>query len=706
MTATGFIAAGPWDESSLRDIRPDSIDRQIGHYLDRDDMVTTTLSTFSSTTAHCARCHDHKFDPVSQEEYYQLQAVFAGVDKANRTFEPDPEVGRRRRALTSRLKSLDEEIAAASSTLFEASLLAEVAAWEASLEERRVRWRVLEPMELRSSAATPLELLPDHSILASGTRPDKDIYTITAEAPLDRITGLRLEVLPHESLPKNGPGRQDNGNFHLHELHLETIAADGEAKPIALQTPLADFNQQGWVVAYSIDRKKETGWAIFPEVGKAHTATYGLVRPLETAGARLRWTLEQTFGGGHIIGRCRISVTDSPPPFVPRLRGEIEDILATPPEKRDRHATATLVGDYLRRDLEEQLAQLSPPRKVYCGTNRFEPDGTFKPTAVPRPVRVLERGNIDKPGKVVGPGVPALMTGLPLRFVLEDPQEEGARRLALARWLRHPKNVLTWRSIANRLWHHHFGRGIVETPNDFGRMGSTPTHPELLDWLAQELLRRQGSLKEMHLRFVTTAAYRQSSRYDSSSAALDAGNRFLWRMSRRRLDAESVRDALLRISGSLDPTMGGPSVKQFVQSAGVHVTPVVDYVGFSPDDRANYRRSVYRFIFRTLPDPFMEALDCPDASQAAPRRNASITAIQALSMLNDKFVVRQSQHLAERLAAENSDLSSQVQAVFRLLFGRRPDRAELEVVSTYAGRHGLANACRFLVNTNEFMFVD
>ena len=236
-------------------------------------------------------------------------------------------------------------------------------------------------------------------------------------------------------------------------------------------------------------------------------------------------------------------------------------------------------------------------------------------------------------------------------------------------------------------------------------MGSAPTHPELLDWLAVTL-REGGSLKHLHRLLVTSAAYRQSSRHNPKFAAADADNRYLWRMNRRRLDAESIHDAVLVISGMLDSRMGGPSVRQFIQKPGVHVTPVVDYLNFNADDPANYRRSVYRFVFRTLPDPFMEAMDCPDGSQLTPVRSASVTALQALSMLNDKFVVRQSQHIAERVAPLAVSGEKQVVEAYRLILGRAPTAKEVKAVGAYAAKYGLANACRVLLNSNEFVFVD
>jgi hypothetical protein len=293
---------------------------------------------------------------------------------------------------------------------------------------------------------------------------------------------------------------------------------------------------------------------------------------------------------------------------------------------------------------------------------------------------------------------------LEARFRLDHAEDEGQRRAALARWVSDPKNPLTWRSVVNRLWHHHFGRGLVATPSDFGQMGAPPTHPELLDWLTAYLLENGGSLKKLHRLIVTSAAYRQSSRHHAEYAKIDGDNLLLWRMNRTRLDAESVRDAVLAVSGKLDATMGGPSVKHFLESPGIHRTPKVDYVGFDPDAPGGHRRSVYRFVFRTLPDPLMDVLDCPDASQFTAARASSVTVLQALAMLNDHFMVRMSEHFAKRVASAGP-VEEQVRQAYRLALGREPTARERSLLAGYASRHGMANACRVLLNCNEFLFV-
>jgi hypothetical protein len=356
--------------------------------------------------------------------------------------------------------------------------------------------------------------------------------------------------------------------------------------------------------------------------------------------------------------------------------------------------------------MDRRLAALPPVQVVYCATPDFKPDGSFKPAGKPRAVHILKRGDIHKPGAVATPGALACVPGLEARFRLTNSDDERSRRIALARWLTDPKNVLTWRSIVNRVWHYHFGKGLVDTPNDFGRMGSLPSHPELLDWLALSFQEQNGSLKWLHRLIVTSAVYRQSSRHQPRFAAIDGDNRYLWRMNRTRLDAEEIRDAVLAAAGKLDRTMGGPSVQQFNMKPGVHVTPVVDYAGFDVDRPENYRRGVYRFIFRTLPDPLMEALDCPDSSQLTPARTVSVTPLQALAMLNDKFMVRMSEHLATRASRASADPADQTRAVYRFALGREPTKKESALLTDYARRHGLANACRVILNSNEFMFVN
>jgi hypothetical protein len=484
--ALGFIAAGPWDESSLRGINEDSLDRVAGHYLDRDDMVTTVIATTQSLTVHCARCHDHKFDPIGQTDYYGLQAVFAGVDRADRVYEPDPAVGKRR-------------------------------------AELRVK---------------------------------------------------------------------------LAEAVVATLAVPADARAAA---PLFE--------------------------------------------------------------------------------------LGTLP---------------VREKAAAEVKSLPPPAFVYAGTHDFKPEGNFKPSKKPRPVNVLKRGDVRRPGPVAHAAALTCLPAVSGKLDVPDVAPESQRRAALAIWLTRDDNPLTWRSIVNRAWQSHFGHGIVDTPNDFGKMGSEPSHPELLDWLAADFRDSGGSLKRLHRLIVTSATCRAASGFTTS----DPDNRVLAHMPRGRLDAEQVRDAILQVSGRLDLRMGGPSDQQF-KSTPVEGRPaVVDYPAFAWDRPEGHRRSIYRFSYRTLADPFVECLDGADAAQLTPVRNVSITGPQALALLNNDFVLTHSKALAALVEAEATRPRRQVELACERVWGRPPTSAECKEFVTFVRQYGLANLCRVLFNSNEFLFVD
>jgi hypothetical protein len=353
------------------------------------------------------------------------------------------------------------------------------------------------------------------------------------------------------------------------------------------------------------------------------------------------------------------------------------------PEARARVEEIDAIG--------RELAALPQPSRVYAAAGDFVPNGHFAPPKGPRPVQVLARGDVKKPLRPARPGGVAAVPSGAFGAVGAG---EGERRAALARWLTDPSNILLRRSIVNRVWALHFGRGIVDTPNDFGRMGGEPSHPELLDALVGWFVANGESIKALHRLILTSETWKQSSKPDPERAKVDADNRLLWRANPFRLDVESFRDALLSVSGRLDPTMGGPGDRAF-RFKDDH-SPVYDYAGADPE--ASRRRGVYRFAVRSVPDPFYEALDGADPSILTPRRNVTLTALQALAAWNDAFVLRQCEHLAARAGS--------VAEAARLAWGRdlRPDEASR--FEAYAARHGLAAACRVLVNANEFVFVE
>ena len=424
-------------------------------------------------------------------------------------------------------------------------------------------------------------------------------------------------------------------------------------------------------------------------------------------GETMEIELRQLHGGSHLIGRPRLSVTNAAKPaLIEILPPDVGQALAIEPAKRTNEQIKVLTLYFSREANAKEVAALGERPKVYAVASDFSALGNFKPARKPREVHVLQRGSIHSPGEKAVPGALGSVDALKSRFAITSPDDEGQRRAALANWLADERNVLTWRSIVNRVWHYHFGRGLVGTPNDFGRMGDRPSHPELLDWLAFEFRGGGGSLKWLHRTIMTSSVYQQNSAHNEEYTRRDADNRWLWRVNRTRLDAESYRDSLLQLAGNADLKMGGPSARHFNMSKGVHVTPNLDYVGFDPDSPANFRRSVYRFVFRTVPDPLMQLMDCPDASQHAPKRDSSVTALQALAMLNNRFLVRQSERLAKRLRHESSSLSTQVRELFELAYHREPEPEEGRLVLALAREHGLANACRVILNSSEFVFLN
>jgi hypothetical protein len=361
--------------------------------------------------------------------------------------------------------------------------------------------------------------------------------------------------------------------------------------------------------------------------------------------------------------------------------------------------------------VNEKLAAMPNPRVAFIGAIHYG-SGAFRGTGPdggkPRRIHLLRRGDVRQTGELVSPGALSAIKELPARFVLSNEHPEGWRRRELALWLTEARNPLTWRSVVNRVWQYHFGRGLVETPNDFGRMGALPSHPDLLDWLAVEFREGGQSFKALHRLILTSSTYRQSSSVlDESRKASekDSDNRYLWRMNRRRLEAESIRDTILFVSGSLDARMFGPGFQDFVIEKPEH-SPHYQYHLHDPNDPKSHRRSIYRFIVRSQPQPLMTTLDCADPSMLVDRRNESLTALQALALLNSGLTVAMSHRFADDPDLKAQPVEGQIQRAFSRALSRPPNDSELATLTAYARRHGLANACRLLFNMNEFTFVD
>jgi hypothetical protein len=717
--ALGFIAAGPWDDTLMVTVRADTEDHRSAQNLDRDSMVSTVFGTFQSLTIHCARCHDHKFDPVSQREYYTLQAVFSGVDRADRPFDADPDTHARRRELLKRKNEIAARSPALLATLETPEVVQKVAASRETVAQREIAWMPFEVLSVVSTGAATLTKQSDGSWFASGTRPVRDNYIVTASWKPGTMRAMRLEALPDDRLPHRGPGRYDNGHFHLTEFRAFAAppGSSESAQPVVFARATADVNEgPAMSAAQAIDGKDDTHWGIHPHYGERHEAVFELKEAADVAeGAVFTILLEhQGAAPGHGLGRFRLSASGEanttalalpPAEFAALLK--VSDAAMTGAQRQE------LALAVLAEENERALATLPPPQMVYAVTNDFPADGpNFTPSPQPRPIHVLARGELGRPGELVGPGTLACVPGMSAELTIADAGVESRRRAALALWLTDPRNVLTWRSIVNRVWAWHFGRGLCDTPNDFGKMGGAPSHPELLDWLAVWFRdEAKGSLKALHRLLLTSAVWQQKVVNNPDAAAHDPDNRLLWRMNRRRLTGEEVRDTALQLSGKLDLTMGGPPAVQFISRGDATFKPggnppFLDYANFDPDAPESRRLAVYRFLFRTVPDPFMDALDCPDGSSATPVRNVSTTAVQAFAMLNDAFLIRQCEHMAARLSTTAATPESQVDAAFQLLLHRAAGEQEKVKFAAYIRQHGLANACQLLLNSNEFLYLD
>jgi mono/diheme cytochrome c family protein len=699
--ALGYLGAGTYDHSAAA-TAPRSFEN-----LDRDDMVTQVMSSLASTTANCARCHAHKFDPVSQEDYYALQAVFAGIGKGEIDWDSDSLVA----AARKRWRRVAREALSAPETLLDdPENPAIVAAWESASQTRAV-WTTLPLATFTSAFGTELARLDDGSILSGGTPPEKEVITVTLRGPHAPITALRLDLLTDDSLPMKGPGRAHNGNLHLSEFDARVFRAGGAPAAVNIARSSADFNQESWTIEHALDGNPATAWGIHPEEGKPHHAVFVLAAPLVLGpDDTLAISLRQIHGGAHVIGRFRLSATSGDPDAAIALPAAAEEALAIPAATRTRAQQASIAAAILTPLAQAELTKLPPPNKLYAAaTTAVNERGTIVFPA-PREIHVLKRGDLDQPRGLVGPGALSAIVGLPSRFEFPPGTPESARRAALADWFVDEHNPLTWRSIANRVWQWHFGRGLCDTPGDFGRMGGLPSHPELLDWLAAEI-RRTGSLKAIHRLICTSLAYRRASLCPPELFRADPDNRLLARMSPHRLDAESFYDGVLLASGRLDDTRGGPAVAHFSQRPGAQLTPILDYDAFDWDSPGATRRSIYRVVWRGIPDPLFDALDFPDLGLLSPTRGFSASPLQALVLANNRFVLHHARHLARRAESAAPDpaadpLQAKIGRMVQWTWQREPTSEETAELAALASRHGLEAVARALFNGDEFLFVD
>ncbi|HEX6962200.1 MAG TPA: DUF1553 domain-containing protein [Lacipirellula sp.] len=627
------------------------------------DRVNTTATVWLGSTIECAQCHDHKYDPFSQEDYYRLFAFFNNTvieaDRANpkapasikflgpRMKLADADVARRA-PLERQLEELDRQIAERSAVLRK-----DMAAWEAECRASLAdapRTHVLTLENFKSAGGAGHRELEDHSVLLLDDPPDTDVYTFTANIDLTGVTAIKLEALTDDALPGGGPGRGDarRPNFVLNTFSVEaTPHGEKSFAPVLLTRAVADFSQRGFNVAGAIDDDPETAWAVFPKFFVPHWAQFQTAEPLGyAAGTTVRFRMVQNYGGGRTIGRLRVSVITGDP-TADAVPAEIARIVKLPVGDRTK-AQRRKLRRY-RIDQDEKIVAL---RKEQADV-QAKLKGIDEPTtlvmqelAEPRTTMMFARGDYRQPTEAVEPGVPAVLH--PFRSAERD-------RLALADWLVDRQNPLVARVTVNRWWAEVFGHGIVETVEDFGVKGTPPTHPELLDWLAVEFMDGGWSMKHVLRTIVTSATYRQSSRMTPELLARDDQNKLYARGPRVRMDAEMIRDNALAVSGLLSKKQFGPPIRPYqpdglwVKVGGVKV----DYVVSPGAER--HRRGIYVVLKRSAPYPSFVNFDASARLACTAKRSRSNTPLQALTLLNDPVYVEAAGALATRTLIEQPD---------------------------------------------------
>jgi hypothetical protein len=734
--ATGFLGGGAFP-TQLTETEFES-----ARYDELDDMTATSGVAFLGLSLGCARCHDHKFDPIGVDDYYRFAAAFTTAIRSEKEFDLDPVGNQERRA------AYEKQMRAAQQTLTayeQNDLPLELRKWlaeQTGQNARKSTWQVLTG-EFSSSGGSQFVPQGDGSYLATGQAPNQEVLTLTGAASSGTVRTLRLEALADPSLPRNGPGRADNGNFALGNLSVEVIDPNGQTKLLKLLNPRATHQQNGEVlsIAASIDADSASGWAVDGQIGKSQAAVFDLAEPLELrSGDQLRVTL--TFNhpnARHAIGRPRLSWSDrtdlaaevgeaGPPreiveaierlaPVAADQQVELSQLTQNKdwtavftwyrPQAARYQQLAAAVTEIERKGSGAKMTRVLVTAEGLPHLPHHADDRGF-PHFYPE-THLLRRGDVAQKVEVVSPGYPRVLqrgpaaeTDLQIAPPAERNPVTSYRRAALAKWLTNLDSgagPLVARVMVNRLWQHHFGRGIVATPNDFGTVGERPTHPELLDYLAGELIRGDWKLKPIHHAICTSDTYLQGNKLPNDPRlAVDLDNQFVWYQAPRRLEAEAIRDAMLSASGQLDRTMYGPGTL----------------------DQNMRRRSIYFFIKRSGLIPMMMLFDWPEHLVSIGQRQTTTVAPQALMFMNSPQGRHYAEAFAQRIASAGDDVAS-VRLAYQLALSRDPSSDELKVAAdfiegarslrreqgqTEVDAAALADFCQLLFGLNEFIYVD
>ncbi|MEQ8789969.1 MAG: DUF1553 domain-containing protein [Pirellulaceae bacterium] len=676
---TAFLVCGPYDNVGNQD----AVQAAVIRANTLDEIIRATGESFLGLTIGCARCHDHKFDPIRQSDYYGLYATFAGTRHGERVIASKEKQQDR----AARLRPLNEQ---------KAALTKERADLLAAIEQRA-----------RKNA---------EGIASRWTRPAVDRYGTEETFQPIEARYVRLVVESRDDNPDLRSG------YHIDEFEVWT--AEETPRNAALQTNggqaegasrVAEDFRDAYGPQLTIDGRFGARWIAagptltitLPKPRRINRVVFSSDRPKSISPAHGKtvfvgdYRLEASLDGEKWIKVA--DGADRQPPSARHRRQRLIDATITPAETKQ---LARLKSELSR--VEREIAQVPSLPSWWIG--QFQ--------AAPGPFHVFLGGDPQREGDVAVPTSLQVLRDRKGSYHLPPETEEGQRRLQLAKWITSPENPLTPRVLANRLWHYHFGTGIVATPSDFGYMGARPTHPALLDWLARQVHQHDWKLKPLHKMIVMSQAYRQSSDYRGEAAEKDADSRTLWRFPPRRLTGEEIRDTMLAVSGKLDKRMGGPGFRlyQYLQDNVATYVPLDEY---GPE---TYRRSVYHQNARAAPVDMLSDFDCPDPAFAAPNRPATTTPLQALTLLNHDFTLDMAGYLAERVERETGEKNTagkntadtntgdkntgdKVQRTFLLTYGRRPEANEQKAAAALVETHGLRALCRALLNSNEFIYV-
>ena len=720
--ATGLLALGPFDAVGLTSAVPQ--ERAAVRADQLEELLGVVGQTFLGLTVNCARCHDHKFDPIPQKDYYRLKAVFEGVWQPTqgedltadgRLLLTPVELQARNRRLApiqNRIAELEESLGSLYRGVRRRALAARGFHVATQAPTPFAQWTL--DTDARDDYGSLPAKLTDAAELANGRlhpAAGKDTVTLsTPQLPADirektleawvyvrkrtekAATILRIRNrsgfrgAAYDGIRYAGGKQKQWENLSTVNFRTEDVAGPPEeaGEGDRIQIAIA-YAADGTIRLYR--NGKPYGRAYKPESGlpPARLQTYIKDDAIIELSSSKELELEEARVYNIVLTPEQIAASFA----AGAVNLSREDLLGAM-DARERARLAQLENELVAA--KQELKTVSEPAKVFAADARQ-----------PEPTHLLIRGDVNREGDVVTPAAPSCLAGLSGDLGLPADAPEGERRRRLAEWIANARNPLFSRVMVNRVWYYHFNAGLVENPNDFGFNGGRPSHPELLDWLAGEFVRNGWSVKKLHKLILTSQTYQQSSTFQTPAAEKDSENRLLWRYSPRRLEGEAIRDAMLAVSGKLNPKMFGPSFRPFqiVMNSGSYHS----YEPLESEDPELQRRTVYRMNVNSGGNPMLEALDCPVPSVKTPKRTSTSTALQALSLMNNAFVKRQVDAFAERLTKESAETQSRVQRAFQLAFGREPGAEELASSLSLIGRHGLEAFCWGIFNSSEFAYV-